>query len=98
MFSGFASRSEEERYNRSVFKTLYFCQMRMVKLLQGTDADEIDGHEFERVLRNLVLKVRGMEGNKQGTLFSEGLKDVMELLGLGASKVTQGSSTMPPVR
>lgn len=41
-YSGFSSASEEEVYSKSLFKTLYFLQLRMVNLLKGTDEQQID--------------------------------------------------------
>jgi hypothetical protein len=55
--SGFSTKAEEEVYNRSVFKAMYFVQLRLVKMLKGTDEIEIDEKQYEKVLRNLILKI-----------------------------------------
>ena len=65
VYSGFSSASEEEVYSKSLFKTLYFLQLRMVNLLKGTDEQQIDPVQFDKVLRNLILKLQSMEQTKR---------------------------------
>lgn len=95
-FSGFSSRNEEEIYNKSVFKTLYFLQLRMVNLLRGTDQQEIDPVSYERVMRNLILKLQSLEQSKSvQPMFSHALKDVTKLLGLTLTKRDNTVDTGP---
>ena len=47
----------EDIYFKSVFKTLQILQLRIVKLLNGTDKQEINSNEFDNSLRSLLVKM-----------------------------------------
>ena len=68
----------------------------MVNLLRGTDEQEIDPVSYERVLRNLILKLQSLEQSKSvQPMFSHALKDVTKLLGLTHPKRDQLGDTGP---
>lgn len=82
-FSGFSSKEEERVYHNSLFKVIYFIQLRLVKLLNGSDEQEIDASQYEVILKNLIFKIQWMEQTKAAQPnFSNALKDVTRWLGL----------------
>ena len=50
-----------DTYTKTIFKTLHVVQLRLVKLLQGTDGEEINAGQFDSVLRQLLFKLQVCE-------------------------------------
>ncbi len=61
IYSGFATRQQEEAYNEAVSSVIYILQKRLVKFFRGEAANDV---KFFQVLMRIVGSIRNMEEYK----------------------------------
>jgi hypothetical protein len=61
IYSGFATRSQEETYDQCIDSLLYVLQKRIVKLYKHEETDE---EKFIAIVLKINLQLKNMEINK----------------------------------
>ncbi len=73
-------------YCKTVFKAIHLIQLRLVKMLNGTDDQEIDSSQFDKILREILFKLSFQEINETESgdvKYSRAFRDMAVYLGSG---------------